>query len=147
MVKRLFLVAAAVAVSGAWHGAEARHSQHAAHAHAHRSERVSQLSGTSRSCLTARASSLLGRIERQFGPVHIVSTCRPGARIAGTGKRSKHATGEAIDFEAPRGKKAAVVKWLIANHHSGGTMTYRDMSHIHVDVGYHFVALNRPSGH
>jgi hypothetical protein len=33
------------------------------------------------------------------------------------------------------------VSWLIANHKSGGTMTYRGMSHIHVDIGYHFVSL------
>ena len=45
------------------------------------------------------------------------------------------------------GKKRQVLSWLIANHSDGGTMTYSDMDHIHVDVGYHFVALNRPSGH
>lgn len=97
---------------------------------------------TSRSCLKASARALLGRIEAQFGRVQIVSTCRPGARIAGTNKISKHSSGEAIDFNAPRGKKAAIVRWLIANHKSGGTMTYANMNHIHVDVGHHFVALN-----
>ena len=51
----------------------------------------------------------------------------------------------AIDFSAG-GRKAAIVQWLIANHHSGGTMTYRDMDHIHVDVGYHFVSLGANSG-
>ena len=56
-----------------------------------------------------------------------------------------HASGQAIDFRVP-GKKAEVVRWLIANHHSGGVMTYSDMNHIHVDVGPRFVALNRPSG-
>jgi hypothetical protein len=34
------------------------------------------------------------------------------------------------------------VRWLIANHKAGGTMTYAGMSHIHVDIGYPFVALN-----
>ena len=29
---------------------------------------------------------------------------------------------------------------------TGGTMTYSDMSHVHVDVGQHFVALNAYSG-
>lgn len=101
--------------------------------------------GASRSCLTGQARALLSRIEGRFGKVQIISTCRPGARIATTGKISKHATGQAIDFRAP-GKKRQVVQWLIANHKSGGTMTYSDMDHIHVDVGYHFVALNRPSG-
>ncbi len=95
----------------------------------------------SRACLTSSARALLGRIESRFGAVQIVSTCRPGARIRGTGKRSKHASGEAIDFHAPRGKKAEIVRWLIANHRSGGTMTYPGMNHIHVDVGYRFVSL------
>jgi uncharacterized protein YcbK (DUF882 family) len=101
--------------------------------------------GSSRSCLTSSARSLLSRIESRFGSVNIISTCRPGARIATTGKPSKHGSGQAIDFSAP-GRKAAVVQWLIANHKSGGTMTYRDMDHIHVDVGYHFVSLGSYSG-
>ena len=101
--------------------------------------------GSSRSCLQASARALLNRIEAQFGPVSIVSTCRPGAVIATSGKPSKHRNGMAIDFSAG-GRKAAVVQWLIANHHSGGTMTYRDMDHIHVDVGYHFVSLGANSG-
>ena len=103
-------------------------------------------SGTSRSCLTSDARDLLNRIETKFGRVEIVSTCRAGARIASTGKPSRHASGNAIDFRAP-GKKKQVVQWLINNHGDGGTMTYSDMDHIHVDVGSHFVALNRPSGH
>ena len=97
--------------------------------------------GTSRSCLTSSARALLGRIEATFGAVQIVSTCRPGAVIAGSGKPSKHRYGQAIDFNAG-GRKAAIVRWLIANHHSGGTMTYAGMNHIHVDVGYRFVKLN-----
>ena len=97
-------------------------------------------SGTSRSCLTPSARALLGRIESQFGAVQIISTCRPGARIAGTGRISRHASGNAVDFNAG-GRKAAIVRWLIANHKSGGTMTYAGMSHIHVDIGYHFVSL------
>ena len=97
--------------------------------------------GLSGACLTAPARELLERIQAQFGPVQIVSTCRPGARIAGTGRISKHASGEAIDFNAGN-RKAEIVRWLIANHKAGGTMTYAGMSHVHVDIGYHFVALN-----
>ncbi len=33
------------------------------------------------------------------------------------------------------------MSWLIANHKSGGTMTYAGMDHIHVDIGPHFVSL------
>lgn len=107
--------------------------------------RISSLSGTATTCLTSEARNLLGRIREHFGSVEVVSTCRPGARIAGTGMPSKHASGQAIDFRVP-GRKAEVVRWLIANHHSGGVMTYSDMDHIHVDIGPRFVALNRPSG-
>jgi hypothetical protein len=96
-------------------------------------------------CLKPAARELLDRIEGEFGPMEIISTCRPGARIAGTGRVSKHASGEAIDFEAGS-RKGDVVRWLIANHKTGGTMTYSDMSHVHVDVGQYFVALNAYSG-
>lgn len=101
--------------------------------------------GSSRSCLQSSARALLSRIEAKFGSVSLVSTCRPGAVIATSGKPSKHRHGLAIDFDAG-GRKGAIVQWLIANHHSGGTMTYRDMSHIHVDVGSRFVSLGANSG-
>jgi uncharacterized protein YcbK (DUF882 family) len=106
-----------------------------AHSHSHGG------GGVSRACLQSSARALLYRIESQFGPVQIVSTCRPGAVIAGSGKPSKHRYGLAVDFNAPAGKKGAIVQWLIKNHHSGGTMTYAGMNHIHVDVGSRFVSL------
>jgi hypothetical protein len=96
-------------------------------------------------CLSPAARALFDRIEAEHGPMQVISTCRPGARIAGSGRVSKHATGEAIDFEAGA-RKGEVVRWLIANHKTGGTMTYADMSHIHVDIGHHFVALRAYSG-
>jgi len=93
-----------------------------------------------RSCLTAEARALLERIEAKFGRVELVSTCRPGARIAGTARMSRHASGNAVDFNAGS-RKAAILDWLVANHRAGGTMTYRDMDHIHVDIGPHFVSI------
>ena len=96
---------------------------------------------TNRGCLTGSTRALLNRIESRFGAVQIVSTCRPGTRIRGTRKMSKHASGQAVDFHAPRGKKAEIVRWLMANHTAGGTMTYPGMNHIHVDIGYRFVSL------
>jgi hypothetical protein len=99
-----------------------------------------------RGCLTSQARALLERIESQFGSMQIVSTCRPGARIAGTGRISRHASGNAIDFNAGH-RKGEVVRWLIANHKTGGVMTYAGMSHIHVDIGYPFVALNAGGRH
>lgn len=110
-----------------------------------RSRHASHGGGSSRSCLQASARSLLNRIEAKFGSVNIISTCRPGAVIATSGKPSKHRNGMAIDFSAS-GRKSAIVQWLVANHHSGGTMTYRDMDHIHVDVGHRFVSLGAGSG-
>jgi hypothetical protein len=101
--------------------------------------------GASRGCLQPATSALLSRIEAQFGPVQIVSTCRPGATIRNTGKPSKHRYGLAIDFEAGA-RKGAIVQWLIANHHAGGTMTYAGMSHIHVDIGQRFVSLGFGGG-
>jgi uncharacterized protein YcbK (DUF882 family) len=82
----------------------------------------------------------LERIEAKFGPVKLVSTCRPGAMIAGTGRPSRHASGNAVDFDAGA-RKGAIVEWLIANHHQGGTMTYADMGHIHIDIGPPFVSI------
>lgn len=93
-----------------------------------------------RSCLTAAARALLDRIEQQFGPVQVISTCRPGATIRGTWRRSRHASGNAVDFKAGS-RKAAIVAWLIANHRRGGTMTYAGLDHIHVDIGPRFVSI------
>ena len=93
-----------------------------------------------RSCLTPPARALLERIEETFGPVRLVSTCRRGAIIAGTTRPSRHASGNAVDFDAGA-RKAQIVEWLVANHHEGGTMTYADMDHIHVDIGPHFVSI------
>lgn len=107
-------------------------------------EADARTSRSSRSCLTPAAKNLLSQIEQKFGPVRIISTCRPGARIRGTGRPSRHASGNAIDFNAGS-KKADVIQWLIANHRNGGTMTYPNMDHIHVDIGRRFVSLARPS--
>lgn len=94
----------------------------------------------SRNCLSYEAHRLLDTIERRFGPVQVISTCRPGAKVRGTGRPSRHASGNAIDFRAGA-RKQAIVEWLAATHRSGGLMTYRHSSHIHVDIGPHFIAL------
>lgn len=129
MMKRLILAASAAALLMAGQ-AEAKPSYSG-----------SGGGGSSRTCLKPAAKAVLARIEQKFGRVQVISTCRRGARIRGTGKISKHASGEAIDFSVPGRKKSQVVRWLMANHHSGGTMTYRNKGHIHVDVGYRFVRL------
>jgi hypothetical protein len=93
-----------------------------------------------RKCLTSAVRAVLEKVEDNFGPVRVISTCRPGATIAGSGRVSRHASGNAVDFEAGD-RKGKIIEWLVANHPSGGTMTYADMSHIHIDVGQHFVSL------
>ena len=93
-----------------------------------------------RKCLSKPAHELLDKVEARFGPVRVISTCRPGARIAGSGRISRHASGNAVDFDAGS-RKGAIINWLVANHKTGGTMTYPDMSHIHIDIGQHFVSL------
>ncbi|HXF55785.1 MAG TPA: D-Ala-D-Ala carboxypeptidase family metallohydrolase [Hyphomicrobiaceae bacterium] len=149
MTKRLFVAMIGCAFTLAAVPAEARTYDHdGVHESRPAKARTRSRGGASasRACLKPSARALLDRIEAQFGPVRVVSTCRPGARIAGTGKISKHATGEAIDFYAPAGRKAEVVRWLIANHNSGGVMTYARMGHIHVDIGYRFVSLGSGGG-
>jgi hypothetical protein len=110
------------------------------HSHRHRVHSARDSSDAPRGCLTSAARGLLSRIEGRFGRVTVISTCRPGARIAGTNRISRHASGNAVDFDAG-GRKSQIVSWLIANHRSGGTMTYPDMNHIHVDIGPHFVSI------
>lgn len=100
---------------------------------------TARANSASTSCLTPAAQSLWWRIKSNFPNVYAISTCRPGARVAGTGHISRHSSGNAIDFRAP-GNKGAVVAWLIANH-SGGTMTYTDSDHIHADIGPHWARL------
>lgn len=104
------------------------------------------------SCLPSALKSKLNQIRQKFGPVKIVSTHRPGARIAGSGRRSFHASCRAVDFHPPKGKHSQVVAWLKANH-AGGVGTYScGMHHIHIDNGprvrfHHCVnAQGRPVG-
>lgn len=95
-----------------------------------------------RSCLTAETRGVLNRMEERFGAVKVISTCRPGATIAGSGGRpSYHRYGMAVDFKVPKGvSKSEVVRWLFANNR-GVVMTYRKMGHVHFDTGsYHKIA-------
>jgi hypothetical protein len=96
----------------------------------------------SRSCLTTDTRALLEQAEAHFGVTFtLVSTCRPGAVIAGTNHPSEHRYGKAVDLLVPRGtSKAEVVKWFYA-HARGVIMTYARMKHVHFDTGpYHTLA-------
>lgn len=86
-------------------------------------------------CLPASIKARLAQIRAKFGKVRIISTHRPGARIAGSGRASYHASCRAVDFHPPKGKYRQVVRWLKANH-KGGVGTYScAMHHIHMDNG------------
>jgi YD repeat-containing protein len=101
---------------------------------------------TSRECLTGATLAILERGERHFGVrFSIVSTCRPGATIAGSRHPSQHRFGKAVDFIPPRTlSKAAVVRWFYANA-PGVTMTYANMAHVHFDTGpFHKLAHAGP---
>lgn len=86
----------------------------------------------SRSCLAGDTRAALGRLEARFGAVKVISTCRPGAVIAGSGRPSQHRYGKAVDF-MPNGNRGAVLAWLRSNV-NGAVITYAS-GHIHFDTG------------
>lgn len=87
----------------------------------------------SRACLTAQTRAVLAQLEGHFGPVKVISTCRPGAVIAGSGRPSQHRYGKAVDLVPPPGQRAAMIGWL-RQHASGMVITYRS-GHVHFDNG------------
>lgn len=90
---------------------------------------------TGTGCLPSALKSTLSQLRAKFGPLVVVSTNRPGARIAGSGNRSYHASCRAVDFHPPGAKKSAVLAWLRSNF-GGGIGTYScGMHHIHIDNG------------
>jgi uncharacterized protein YcbK (DUF882 family) len=96
---------------------------------------VSSAEAASLSCVPSDLKQTLSQIQSQFGPVRVISTFRKGARIAGSGKPSYHASCRAVDFYPPPGKHAQVVSWLRSNHR-GGVGTYScGAGHIHIDNG------------
>jgi uncharacterized protein YcbK (DUF882 family) len=88
---------------------------------------------SSRSCLTAQTRQVLAGLEARFGTVQVISTCRPGAVIAGSGQPSQHRYGKAVDFMPKSGQRAAVMAWLRSNA-NGAVITYAS-GHIHFDTG------------
>jgi Peptidase M15 len=92
---------------------------------------------TDRGCLPGALKNALASIESRFGTVRVISTFRPGARIAGTHHMSLHATCRAVDFHPPAGKYGEVLAYLRANW-KGGIGTYSgQLHHLHLDLGHH----------
>ncbi len=69
----------------------------------------------------------------RFGAVSVISTCRPGAVIAGSGRPSQHRYGKAVDFVPRSGQRGAMLAWLRAN--AGGAVITYASGHIHFDTG------------
>lgn len=91
--------------------------------------------GVTTECLPTDLKTVIGQIERKWGGVTLISTHRPGARVRGSGRLSRHANCNAIDFRPARGTYRAVASWLKANH-NGGVGTYSGrLNHIHIDNG------------
>jgi uncharacterized protein YcbK (DUF882 family) len=85
---------------------------------------------------------VLAQREGRFGPVNVISTCRPGAVIAGTGRPSMHRYGRAVDFRPTSpGQRAAMLAWLRGNA-GGSVITYRS-GHIHFDTGGAYASARR----
>ena len=85
----------------------------------------------STSCMPAALKAALARIKSACGRVQVISGHRPGARVAGSGRPSYHASCRAVDFHAPRACALRVLAgW------NGGLGTYSGrMTHIHLDTG------------
>jgi len=111
------------------------HARSHGHSHAHRHAHRPALGGASasRSCLTGDTRALLSRFEARFGSVKVISTCRPGAVIAGSGRPSQHRYGKAVDFMPNPGQRGAMLAWLRSNA-NGAVITYGS-GHIHFDTG------------
>ena len=89
--------------------------------------------GVSTACLPAQLKNALAHIRANYGRVVVVSAHRPGARVAGTGKRSKHASCKAVDFHV-RGNRAGALAWL--RRQPLEIITYGGaMHHIHIATG------------
>jgi len=99
---------------------------------------------TSRHCLQSETYRVLQDLEAFVGPVKLISTCRPGARIAGTRHMSHHSNGTAVDFWTPR--KASAIRYL-RSRRDVFVMTYRDMSHVHFNTGQIGARFGAWSGH
>ena len=84
-------------------------------------------------CLPVVLKQRLAQIRKKFGPVTIISTIRRGARIAGSGRMSKHASCRAVDFKVRN--KMKVYRWLAKVHNGGVGLYHGRCSHIHIDNG------------
>lgn len=75
----------------------------------------------------------LMEVERKFGPIQIISSCRPGATVKNTNRPSMHRYCRAVDFNPPKNKYSEVSSFLKRTWWGGvGTYSGR-FNHIHID--------------
>lgn len=86
-------------------------------------------------CLNASLRRVIADVSANFGAVRVNSTCRSRQHNAGIGgaPRSRHLTGDAVDFSVG-GNVRAVLAFLSGHHAVGGLKRYSD-GHFHVDTG------------
>jgi Peptidase M15 len=93
--------------------------------------------GASPSCLDSRLRQVINQVASIFGPVKLNSTCRSrthNAKVGGA-TRSKHLTGDAVDFSVSH-NKPAVLGWLRRQPSVGGLKLYAGgRGHFHIDTG------------
>lgn len=83
--------------------------------------------------MPATVAEKLMEVERLFGPVTIISSCRPGATVKNSGRPSMHSYCRAIDFNPSKGRYSQVANFLKSTW-SGGVGTYSGrFNHIHID--------------
>ena len=107
------------------------------HGRGHRHKHSHGMSA-SRGCLTAQTRQVLSGLEARFGSVQVISTCRPSAVIAGSGRPSQHRYGKAVDFMPKPGQRAAMLAWL--RSHAGGAVITYGSGHVHFDTGGYAVS-------
>jgi Peptidase M15 len=87
------------------------------------------------SCLPSQLNAALADVQARFGPVVVISTHRPGARIR-RGRPSLHASCQAVDFKPAPGSYSRVAAHLRRSW-TGGLGTYSS-GHIHIDTGENY---------
>jgi uncharacterized protein YcbK (DUF882 family) len=86
-------------------------------------------------CLASPLRAVLALVAESFGPLTVNSTCRGSAHNARVGgaPRSKHLTGNAVDFRV-RGRYGEVLAFLLRQRTVGGYKHYGS-GVFHIDTG------------
>jgi Peptidase M15 len=86
-------------------------------------------------CLNARLRNVIAEVSANFSPVTVNSTCRSRGHNAGVGgaPRSRHLTGDAVDFKV--GSNARAVLAFLGGHRAVGGLKHYADGHFHIDTG------------